>query len=689
MDNRSEKIIDITVNSKDALKNILYFREENERLSQSTKEAKEKIKETEKAIEDSGKATEAQTKAIRELKAQIEQDTASRKLNNKAILDNQKVLMAQVKENQATEGSIREMRLEVSKLTAEWENMSGEMRAGEAGEALRSELASLNVQINSASLSVNNFKDNIGNYSSAIGGALNNNTLITNSLKSMGIQVDSTAVGVGKNLVKGLKEAGIATKAQTVLQGLYSKAVGTTTGALKVLKLAMIAVGIGAFVVLIGSLISALSKAKEKTDDFKSAMDSATFSTAEARDEYDSHKKKLEDLRTEYALLTGQMSEYEAQLGKANRTHLEELERIVRETNEALKKHEDGFWGSFWGSKKRAKKRQAIMDDANKQMDLIDDIYTAEAKLIHQKEKEKNDEIAQKEKEKNDEIAQKEREAREKRHAEHIESVSKLYDKLSQIKYEKDTLDIIDSEVFTDDDEQFISDLHARLDIENEARNQWREMQATNEFEYLKMQLDNEYSERIANAEAVGADTTDIMAMWLNEQEQLAHASTMAQLAGVATVAGSISSIISDVASKSQAGAVFAKALGGAQILASQGVAVAEGIKSAIGIPFPMNIPALATVAGAVASGVSQAKKLLSSSKVPKPPAILSAKATGVSTPSISAGVQAPIIRELGVIENRSKLDNAIINQEPPVVLVKDIIDVTEKVKVKESNAGY
>lgn len=58
----------------------------------------------------------------------------------------------------------------------------------------------------------------------------------------------------------------IATKAKTVAQALYTTVVGGTTGALKALRIALAATGIGAVVVLIGLLITYLASAKKETN---------------------------------------------------------------------------------------------------------------------------------------------------------------------------------------------------------------------------------------------------------------------------------------------------------------------------------------------------------------------------------------------------------------------------------------
>lgn len=59
----------------------------------------------------------------------------------------------------------------------------------------------------------------------------------------------------------------ITTKAMTLAQNLYSAAVGTSTGALKAFRIAMVSTGIGAFVVALGLAAEAMGLFSSKTED--------------------------------------------------------------------------------------------------------------------------------------------------------------------------------------------------------------------------------------------------------------------------------------------------------------------------------------------------------------------------------------------------------------------------------------
>lgn len=87
---------------------------------------------------------------------------------------------------------------------------------------------------------------------------------------TVGIQSIANALQKESALVLGVQS--VATKVQIALQTAYTAVVGTSTGALKALKVALISTGIGAFVVLLGSLIASMSSSTEATDELTDAQ---------------------------------------------------------------------------------------------------------------------------------------------------------------------------------------------------------------------------------------------------------------------------------------------------------------------------------------------------------------------------------------------------------------------------------
>lgn len=119
-------------------------------------------------------ANQSEAKALSavdsELSGKMEMLNARQKMYNESIRDNRKVVELSVNQAKLQEGSILAMRKEVSALTAEYQRLSATEREGAKGQELQKKLKSLNESINKNMLAVSSFKDNIGNYMSALQG---------------------------------------------------------------------------------------------------------------------------------------------------------------------------------------------------------------------------------------------------------------------------------------------------------------------------------------------------------------------------------------------------------------------------------------------------------------------------------------------------------------------------------------
>ena len=165
------------------------------------------------AEKEQGKLTDEQAKREQELREMVELSSTEIKNYSRYIADHQKVVAKSIDEANRQSGSLRQMRSDVGALTVEWENLSKEQREGARGQEIQKSLAELNEQINAASLSTKNFKDNIGNYSSALDGMIGQNTLAGKAFSALGVSSDMTAKTLKTSVVGGLKSVGAAMKA--------------------------------------------------------------------------------------------------------------------------------------------------------------------------------------------------------------------------------------------------------------------------------------------------------------------------------------------------------------------------------------------------------------------------------------------------------------------------------------------
>lgn len=101
---------------------------------------------------------------------------------------------------------------------------------------------------------------------------------------TVGIQSIANALQAESALAIGLST--VATKIQTGAQVVYAAVVGTTTGALKALKVALVSTGVGALVVGLGLLIAKLMEGKESTEDLEKAQEGLNDSLKESIELY-------------------------------------------------------------------------------------------------------------------------------------------------------------------------------------------------------------------------------------------------------------------------------------------------------------------------------------------------------------------------------------------------------------------
>ena len=110
---------------------------------------------------------------------------------------------------------------------------------------------------------------------------------------TVGIQSIANALQKDTALSIGLNNA--ATTIQIGLQKAYAVVVGTTTGALKALRVALAATGIGAIVVALGFLISKFTESTEATEDQEKALENLTEAQKRYTDSLNNDIKAIEN----------------------------------------------------------------------------------------------------------------------------------------------------------------------------------------------------------------------------------------------------------------------------------------------------------------------------------------------------------------------------------------------------------
>jgi chromosome segregation ATPase len=157
---------------------------------------------------------------------------------NAEIRTNERVVMANTKAQQANQGSIEQLRAQLSQVTDQWSKLSKEERENtDAGQKLVAQKLKLTEELKRLEKQTGDTRRNVGNYSEGVKEALMQTGAFSNQFA-------------------------LLARAQTA----WNAIVALSNGALKSFRIALISTGIGAIVVAIGSLIAAFASTQQGVD---------------------------------------------------------------------------------------------------------------------------------------------------------------------------------------------------------------------------------------------------------------------------------------------------------------------------------------------------------------------------------------------------------------------------------------
>jgi len=174
-------------------------------------------------------------------------------------------------------GSNTELRAQLKILTARYNGLSEEQRDNTAaGKALGKNILDITNKLKLNESAVGDNRRNVGNYGAAVGKVLGkldvfgvNLGEVTSALYS-GISAGKGAVKTTLAQAKALSTAGKAQKGMTASTITFS-------GAMKVLQAAIVSTGIGALVILLGTLVAAFASTQKGADAFTRAIEPIKF----------------------------------------------------------------------------------------------------------------------------------------------------------------------------------------------------------------------------------------------------------------------------------------------------------------------------------------------------------------------------------------------------------------------------
>ena len=180
-----------------------------------------------------------------ELKIQMSEVSKGLRESNKEYANNKTVV-------DAAKGSNEQLRARLSLLTKQYNALSKEERENtKAGQQMQATIKGITDKLKANEKAVGDNRRNVGNYEEALKG-------VAGQINVMGVNLGNV-ISQLETFTDGVKQTVTATKAQNA-------SIGATVTGLGALKLALIATGLGAFLVVLGSVVSFLTKTKEGSE---------------------------------------------------------------------------------------------------------------------------------------------------------------------------------------------------------------------------------------------------------------------------------------------------------------------------------------------------------------------------------------------------------------------------------------
>lgn len=190
------------------------------------------------------------------------------------------------------------------------------------------------------------------------GGLKESGNAILENGGAMGLLNDATG-GLAMTVKDAVEATGLFTKGTTIAttaQKLYTTVVGTTTGALKALRIALVSTGLGAIVVLLGVFIAKMNESAEATENEKGAIDALNGSLQRMSDLYKDNVSSLDAVNKERIL--------RAKIAGKSEAEILAIEKETSDEREVLyKKERDRILNDLATKKLSAEARKKLDDE--------------------------------------------------------------------------------------------------------------------------------------------------------------------------------------------------------------------------------------------------------------------------------------------------------------------------------------
>jgi hypothetical protein len=210
------------------------------------------------------------------LKIQMTEVSKSLRDSNKEYANNKTVV-------DAAKGSNEQLRARLSLLTKQYNSLSESERENSSqGKELGATIKTITDKLKANEKAVGDNRRNVGNYEEAV-------KSVAGKINVMGVNLGNV-ISQLETFSDGVKQTITATKAQNA-------SIGATVTGLGALKLALIATGLGAFLVVLGSVVSFLTKTKEGSEALARVMSQVGAAVSVVVDRFAKFGAALNQLR--------------------------------------------------------------------------------------------------------------------------------------------------------------------------------------------------------------------------------------------------------------------------------------------------------------------------------------------------------------------------------------------------------
>jgi DNA repair exonuclease SbcCD ATPase subunit len=603
-----ETVLSIRVDSAQAIQQLADYSALIEQCRKREQELKQSIKE-------GNDTTGEQAKELLAVVEARKQYTRQTQIASKEVQNN-------ITTSKAQEGSLKQLRAELSNLTKQYDELSRVEREGAFGKDLQKQINDITKELKGAEEGTQRFYRNVGNYTGSLGGLFEK------------LQSDAKAA------IPGIEALGF--KSQSSF-GWISVVAGALVGLIGFFKKAV--TSSEELSMRSSEMFAFLKTGAVQLQNLLQSIGNSLLNWAQSVFDLVEKGQRL------WAKLTGREAEYNQQLSERKKL-ANELTKQTKEQNaitlEQRKINEKNADSELKIAKLRAQAADKVTFSARQRVQFIKEAADEERRIS-----ERNYELAKREYELQERIAKnagnsaEANEAKSQAYTKMIQQETAYFNKVRELNAQvaEATNQAVAQEMKLAQErkkanEELLKDFGNFIVITEDELNA--------EIEQLNKDLLLSYKNRVAEAKLMGENTlaleveakkAELDALHKLEEEsdeefkarqlaaQQAYVDAKKALAdyevqievgkwnAIGSAMNALSGLLGEFSEESKAAAVASKALALGEIAIKTGVALAGGIAQAQSVPFPANLAAIATTVATIIANIATAVKTVKSAK--------------------------------------------------------------------------